>query len=72
MKALTEITALAHALGKAQDLRFIFRRLFFLRENSLPTAPFYGHLVFRGVECKDCRTLDLEFIFGRRFEGDRG
>src|SRR4051794_37928667 len=47
-------------------------RLFFLRENSLSTAPFYGHLVFRGVECKDCRTLDLEFILGCRFKGDRG
>src|SRR5262245_23988467 len=46
--------------------------LFFLRENPLPTAPFDGHLVFRGVECKDCHTLDLEFILGRRFEGDRG
>ena len=48
------------------------RLLFFLRENSLSAAPLYGHLVFRGVEGKDCRTLDLECILGRRFEGDCG
>ena len=30
------------------------------------------HLVFRGVELKDCRTLDLKFILCRRFERDSG
>src|SRR4030095_1269916 len=44
-------------------------RLFFLRENPLLTVPpFYDHLVFRGVELKDCGALDLKFILRRRFE----
>src|SRR2546426_4338293 len=43
--------------------------LFFLRENSLPTAPFYGHLVFRGVELEnDPPAEELKFILRRRFE----
>jgi len=50
----------------AQESR---RRLFFLRQNSLPTAPFYGHLVFRGVELEnDPPAEELEFILRRRFE----
>ena len=52
------------------------RRLFFLRQNPLPTVPFYSHLVFRGVEFKNdagsCAIIDLEFILGRRFERDGG
>jgi hypothetical protein len=47
-------------------------RLFFLRENPLLTAPpFDGYLVFRGVELKDCRPLDLKFIRRRRFDLER-
>ena len=52
------------------EIPWLQRQLFFLRENSLHAAPLYGHLLFRGVECKDCHTLDLEFILRCRFEGD--
>ena len=43
-----------------------------LRENSLPAAPLYGHLVFRGVEFEKNSGIDLEFVLIRRFEGNRG
>src|SRR5262245_16661526 len=60
------------SLAQTQDLPCLFRELFFFRENSLPTPPFYRHLVFRGVELDGCRTLDLKFILCRRFERDSG
>ena len=61
----------AHVSG-ACFILIMLRRLLFLRENSLPTPPFYSHLVFRGVELNDYRTLDLKFILCRRFERSSG
>ena len=47
-------------------------RFYFSFVKTSPPAPFYCHLIFRGVKFKDYRTLDLKFILDRRFERGSG